>query len=51
MLVGHVEAGIEPLASKYFPIQALARAVGWILVPPELEGYPAGATVRMHLLP
>jgi molybdopterin biosynthesis enzyme len=51
VLVGHLEAGIEPLASRHFPIQALARAVGWILVPPELEGYPPGATVRMHLLP
>jgi molybdopterin molybdotransferase len=51
VLVGHVEAGIEPLASRYFPIQALARAVGWILVPPELEGYPPGATVKVHLLP
>jgi molybdopterin molybdotransferase len=51
VLVGHVEGGIEPLASGYFPIQALARAVGWILVAPELEGYPPGASVRMHFLP
>lgn len=51
VLVGHLETGLEPLASRYFPIQALARAVGWILVAPELEGYPPGATVRMHLLP
>jgi molybdopterin molybdotransferase len=51
VLVGHLEAGIEPLASRYFPIQALARAAGWVLVAPELEGYPPGATVRMHPLP
>jgi molybdopterin biosynthesis enzyme len=51
LLVGHLEGGIEPLASKHFPIQALARAVGWILVPPELEGYPPDTTVKVHLLP
>jgi molybdopterin biosynthesis enzyme len=51
VLVGHLGDGLEPLASGYFPIQALARAAGWILVPPELEGYPPGATVRMHPLP
>ena len=31
-----------------FPLQALARAVGWILVPPESEGYPAGAMVEVR---
>jgi molybdopterin biosynthesis enzyme len=51
VLVGHLEGGIEPLASKYFPLQGLARADGWVLVAPELEGYPPGATLKVHPLP
>jgi len=36
---------VEPLASGYLPLQALAAACGWILVPPDSEGHPAGAEV------
>jgi molybdopterin molybdotransferase len=43
--------GVEPLATGYFPLQALARADGWILVPPESEGFPAGAMVEVRPLP
>ncbi|MGV3635498.1 MAG: molybdopterin-binding protein [Pseudorhodoplanes sp.] len=43
--------GVEPLASGYLPLQALARADGWMLVPPESEGYPAGTGVEMRPLP
>jgi len=43
--------GVEPLASGYLPLQALARADGWILVPPESEGFPAGATVEVRSFP
>ena len=41
----------EPLASNYLSFSALARADGWLLVPPESEGYPAGAQVAMRPLP
>jgi len=43
--------GVEPLASGYLPLQALARADGWILVPPDSEGFPAGATVEVRSFP
>lgn len=42
---------VEPLASGYLPLGALAQADGWILVPPESEGYPAGAPVAVRPLP
>jgi molybdopterin biosynthesis enzyme len=41
----------EPLASGYLSLAALSRADGWILVPPESEGYPAGAQVAVRPLP
>jgi molybdopterin molybdotransferase len=41
----------EPIASGYWPLQALARANGWILVPGDSEGYPAGAQVVVRALP
>jgi molybdopterin biosynthesis enzyme len=41
----------EPLASGYLSLAALARADGWILVPPESEGYPAGTSVAVRQLP
>jgi molybdopterin biosynthesis enzyme len=41
----------EPLARGYLSFSALARADGWILVPPESEGYPAGAPVAVRPLP
>jgi molybdopterin molybdotransferase len=41
----------EPIASGYWPLQALARANGWILVPGDSEGYPAGAEVVVRALP
>ena len=42
---------VEPLASEYWPLQALARADGWIFVPAGSEGYPAGASVSVRRLP
>jgi len=42
---------VEPLASKYLPLSALARADGWILVPAESEGYSAGASVQVRPWP
>lgn len=41
----------EPLAKGYLFHSALARADGWILIPPESEGYPPGAQVAVRPLP
>jgi molybdopterin molybdotransferase len=41
----------EPLASGYWPMQALAHADAYCVVPPESEGFPAGATVSARALP
>jgi molybdopterin molybdotransferase len=41
----------EPLASGYWPLGIIAQADGWILVPPESEGYPAGAEVVVRSWP
>jgi molybdopterin molybdotransferase len=41
----------EPIASGYLPAQAIAQADGWILVPADSEGYPAGAHVMVRPLP
>ncbi len=43
--------GAEPLASGHWPMQAIARADGWVLVPPESEGFAAGATLEMRAFP
>jgi molybdopterin molybdotransferase len=40
-----------PLSSGPSTLAALARADGWLVVPPESEGYPAGAIVEMRLFP
>jgi molybdopterin molybdotransferase len=42
---------VEPLAAEYWPLQALARADGWIFVPADSEGHPAGVTVNVRPLP
>jgi molybdopterin biosynthesis enzyme len=39
---------VEPLAAKNLPLSTLARADGWILVPAESEGYPAGTAVAVR---
>lgn len=41
----------EPLGSTYLSLQVLARANGWISVPAQSEGYPAGASVAVRPLP
>jgi molybdopterin molybdotransferase len=51
VLVRRGEEGIEPVASGVLTLQALAAAHGWVLVPPDREGYPPGATVQMRALP
>jgi molybdopterin biosynthesis enzyme len=42
---------LTPLASGHLPLQALVRADGYVLVPAESEGFPAGAHVEMRPLP
>ena len=46
-----VENGVEPLGSAPLSLAALAQADGWMLVPPESEGFPVGARVNMRALP
>ncbi len=41
----------EPIASGYWPLQALAQANGWVLVPQDSEGYPVGAEVVVRSWP
>jgi molybdopterin biosynthesis enzyme len=42
---------VEPLATGYLPMQALARSEGWILIPAESEGHPQGARVIVRPWP
>jgi len=51
VLVRRGEEGIEPVASGVLTLQALAAADGWVLVPPDREGYPPGTIVEMRALP
>jgi molybdopterin molybdotransferase len=41
----------EPLASGYLSLTALARSDGWIVVPPESEGFAAGTRVAVRPWP
>lgn len=50
VLVRCVAGKIEPLASGHWPLQALARADGWILVPADSEGYPAETKLAVRPL-
>jgi molybdopterin biosynthesis enzyme len=49
--VGACDGGVEPLAFGALPLSSLTRAIGWILVPPESEGYAAGSTVELRSFP
>jgi molybdopterin biosynthesis enzyme len=51
VLLSPCEGGVEPIASGHFPLQTVARASGWTIVPPESEGVPAGSTIVMQPLP
>jgi molybdopterin biosynthesis enzyme len=51
VLVRRCENGVEPIASGHFPLHALAEADGFVLVPPEREGFAPGATIAMYALP
>jgi molybdopterin biosynthesis enzyme len=41
----------EPIASGYWPLASLAGTDGWILVPADSEGFPAGAEVMVRPWP
>jgi molybdopterin biosynthesis enzyme len=49
--VATCEGGVEPLASGHFPLQALARAEGWIMIAPDSEGYAEGSSVEVMPFP
>lgn len=46
--VRRADGRAEPLAAQVLPLSALAQADGWVLVPPQSEGYPAGAAVDVR---
>lgn len=45
------EGGAEPLAGGVLPLAALSTAHGWMLVPPQSEGFAVGSVVEMRPLP
>lgn len=49
--VRRVGGQVEPLASKYLSLTALARSDGWVLVPAESEGSSAGSPVQLRPWP
>jgi molybdopterin biosynthesis enzyme len=49
--VRRLDQKVEPIASGYIPLQAIARADGWVLVPADSEGYQAGARVVVRPWP
>jgi molybdopterin molybdotransferase len=49
--VARATEGVMPLASGYLSLQSLARANGYVLVPADSEGFPAGARVVIRPLP
>ena len=45
------EGEAEPLGSGYLPLHTIAQADGWILVAPDREGHPEGASVMVRFWP
>jgi molybdopterin molybdotransferase len=41
----------EPLASGYLSFEALARSDGWIVIPADSEGFPAGTMIAVRSWP
>lgn len=48
---GSADIMAEPLASGYLSLTALARSDGWIAVPADSEGFPAGAQIVVRPWP
>jgi molybdopterin biosynthesis enzyme len=42
------EGKAEPIASGYWPLSTIAQSDAWLMVPPDSEGYPAGAEVMLR---
>jgi molybdopterin biosynthesis enzyme len=51
VLVRKTDDGVAPVAARLFPLQAIAQADRYVVVPPESEGFPAGADVAVRPLP
>jgi molybdopterin molybdotransferase len=51
LLVRRCQNGIEPIAAEHFPLQAITRADGYVVVPRTSEGYASGSVVEMRPLP
>ena len=51
VLVRLTPDGAQPLASRHFPLSAITHADGWVVVPPQSEGFPPGALIAVHSLP
>jgi molybdopterin molybdotransferase len=51
VVVRRTGTGLDPIGGASLPLRALAEAAGWVLVPADSEGYPAGATVEVRPLP
>jgi molybdopterin molybdotransferase len=49
--VAACEGGVEPLAAASLPLWSLTRAAGWILVPPDSEGFAPGSIVELRSFP
>ena len=49
--VRRCEGGVEPVASGFFPLQALADADGWVFVPADREGFAPEAVIEMWAIP
>jgi molybdopterin biosynthesis enzyme len=45
--VGLQDGRASPIASNHWPLQAIVQTDGWFLVPPESEGFPAGAEIMI----
>ena len=45
--IGFKSEGAVPLATRFWPLPALTRAEGFVLVSAESEGFPPGATVTV----
>jgi molybdopterin biosynthesis enzyme len=51
VVVRREDDGVMPIASQSISLQALGNADGWIFVPADAEGFPAGTMVEMRPLP
>jgi molybdopterin biosynthesis enzyme len=49
--VREMEGEAGPLGGRYLPLSVLARSTGYIIVPPDSEGYAAGSEVAIHRWP